>query len=65
MLAARRQAGLTLIELLVAVAIFSLLAALAYGGLINVLATRTAVDVESQRLANFQRAFLGIGRDLE
>ena len=65
MLAARRQAGLTLIELLVAVAIFSLLAALAYGGLINVLATRTAVDVESQRLATLQRAFLRIGRDLE
>jgi len=65
MLAARRQAGLTLIELLVAVAIFSLLAALAYGGLINVLATRTAVDVESQRLAKLQRAFLRIGRDLE
>lgn len=65
MLVARREAGLTLIELLVAVAIFSLLAALAYGGLINVLATRTAVDVESQRLATLQRAFLRIGRDLE
>jgi general secretion pathway protein J len=60
-----RQAGLTLIELLVAVAIFSIFAALAYGGLVNVLDTRRAVDVESQRLAALQRAFLRIGRDLE
>ncbi|WP_126452309.1 type II secretion system minor pseudopilin GspJ [Sulfuriflexus mobilis] len=60
-----RQAGLTLIELLVAVAIFSLLAALSYGGLVNVLDSRRAVDVESQRLATLQRAFLRIGRDLE
>lgn len=65
MFAARRQAGLTLIELLVAVAIFSLLAALAYGGLVNVLDTRAALDVESQRLATLQRACLRIGRDLE
>lgn len=60
-----RQAGLTLIELLVAVAIFSLLAALAYGGLVNVLESSRAVDEESQRLASLQRAFLRIGRDLE
>lgn len=59
------QAGLTLIELLVAVAIFSILAAMAYGGLVNVLDTRRGVDVESQRLATLQRAFLRIGRDLE
>lgn len=59
------QAGLTLIELLVAVAIFSLLAALSYGGLVNVLDSRRAVDVESQRLATLQRTFLRIGRDLE
>ena len=59
------QTGLTLIELLVAVAIFSLLAALSYGGLVKVLDARRAVDVESQRLATLQRAFLRIGRDLE
>jgi general secretion pathway protein J len=59
------QAGLTLIELLVAVAIFSILAALAYGGLVNVLDTRRSVEIESQRLATLQRAFLRIGRDLE
>lgn len=62
---ATRQAGLTLIELLVAVAIFSLLAALAYGGLVNVLESSRAVDEESQRLATLQRAFLRIGWDLE
>lgn len=60
-----RQAGLTLVELLVAVAIFSLLAALAYGGLVNVLESSRSVDVESQQLASLQRAFLRIGRDLE
>lgn len=60
-----RQTGLTLIELMVAVAIFSLLAALSYGGLVNVLDARRIVDVESQQLASLQRAFLHIGRDFE
>lgn len=59
------QGGLTLIELLVAVAIFSLLAALSYGGLANVLGKHRAVDEESQQLATLQRAFLRFGRDLE
>ncbi len=61
----KRQSGLTLIELLIAVAIFSILAALSYGGLVTVLDSSRAVGTESQRLAILQRAFLRIGRDLE
>lgn len=61
----KRQSGLTLIELLIAVAIFSIIAALSYGGLVTVLDSSRAVGTESQRLAILQRAFLRIGRDLE
>ena len=55
--------GLTLIELLVALAIFSILAGLAYGGLNSVLNTREAVEAESARLANVQRSFVRLARD--
>jgi len=55
--------GLTLVELLVALAIFSILATLAYGGLNSVLNTREAVKVESTRLANVQRSFVRLARD--
>ena len=60
-----KQSGLTLIELLIAMAICSVLAALSYGGLITVLDSSRAIETESQRLATLQRAFLRIGRDLE
>ena len=56
--------GLTLIELLVALAIFAILASLAYGGLNSVLNTREAVKEESTRLANVQRSFVRLARDL-
>lgn len=60
-----RQAGFTLLELLVALAIFALLAAMAYGGLNNVMQVRDASERHAARLAQLQKAFLWLGRDLE
>jgi len=56
--------GLTLIELLLALGIFSILAVLAYGGINSVLNTREAVDIESTRLAAVQRSYMRLSRDL-
>ena len=56
--------GFTLIELLVAMAIFSILATLAYGGINSVLETRQVVAVEAKRLADVQRSFVRLTRDL-
>lgn len=55
--------GFTLLELLVAVAIFALVSAMAYGGLQTVLETRNRVEAEGQRLGDLQLAFGVMGRD--
>ncbi len=60
-----RHQGLTLIELLLALGIFSILALLAYGGINGVLNTRQAVNQESTRLAAVQRSFVRLARDFE
>ncbi|HEY0720396.1 MAG TPA: type II secretion system minor pseudopilin GspJ [Gammaproteobacteria bacterium] len=60
----RRSRGFTLIELLVAIMIFSVLAAMAYGGLRSVLTSERAIDEASQRLAAIQQTMLFISRDL-
>jgi len=59
----RRQLAFTLIELLLALGIFSILALLAYGGLNSVLNTRETVTIESSRLAEVQRGFVRLARD--
>lgn len=60
-----RDDGFTLLELLVALAIFGLLAALAYSGLNNVMHVRAATEQHTQRLAQLQTAFLWLERDIE
>lgn len=60
----KRQAGFTLLELLVAMAIFAILAVMAYSGLNAVLDNRQALEVQSDRMRQLQTAFLLIGRDL-
>jgi len=60
----RRQAGFTLLELLVALSIFALLAAMAYGGLNTVLKTRRATDVQAERLTRLQQTFFWLERDI-
>ena len=59
------QRGMTLIEILVAMSIFAILATLAYGGLNTVLSTREAVTTEADRLSDLQRSFARLGRDFE
>lgn len=57
--------GMTLLELLIAVAVFAVLAALAYGGLNVVLNTSRVANDEAERLANVQRVLARLGADIE
>lgn len=57
--------GFTLLELLVALAVFAIMSIAAYSGLSNVLFTRAAVEMENRRLAMTQLAFHRLGQDLE
>jgi general secretion pathway protein J len=60
----RPAGGFTLLELLVALGIFVLLAAAAHTSLRSVLYTQAAVEVESRRLAEVQLAFHLLELDL-
>lgn len=57
--------GFTLLELLVAVAIFGVMAALAYGGLRGVLAARSETGAAAERLGDLQLGVTLISRDLQ
>lgn len=57
--------GFTLLELLVALAIFAVLATIAYGALNSVLAARRAVAAKGERLAALQTALMVMERDVE
>lgn len=59
-----RRHGFTLVELLVAVAIFAAVAAIAYGGLVQIAQTRGALAVQQDRFAALNRAMNDITRDL-
>jgi general secretion pathway protein J len=61
----RHTRGFTLIELLVALLIFAIFAAIAYGGLDQVLTAKARTTRESERLADLQTAFTWIARDIE
>jgi general secretion pathway protein J len=60
-----RQHGFTLLELVVAMSIFAVLAIMAYGGLDQVLRAREASDRVMNRVAELQMAWSLIERDLE
>jgi general secretion pathway protein J len=60
-----RSAGFTLLELLVALAIFALLAVMSYAGLSTVLNTEQVVDTEMERLTEIQRSVAFITRDIQ
>ena len=61
---AQRCAGFTLLELLVAIAIFAVVAAMAYGGLSSVLRARSSSDAGALQLRALQQSFMLLGRDL-
>lgn len=57
------SAGFTLLELLVAVAVFAVLSAMAYGGLRNVIDNSQQTSASMQRLQQVQITMLKISRD--
>jgi len=58
-------AGFTLLELLVALAIFGLLATMSYSGLRAVLEQQAGTGVEADRLAELQKIYMLMQRDIE
>ena len=61
----KRQAAFTLLELLVSLALFSILSIIAYGGLQSVLNARHQTEQQAQRLTELQMLFSIMGRDME
>jgi len=59
------SAGFTLLELLVALAIFGLLAAMSYGGLQAVLEQQSSTELAADRLGALQKMYLIMQRDIE
>jgi len=60
-----RPGGFTLLELLVAIAVFAVVAMLAYGGLASVLDAREDTAAAAQRLRALQLTMLMLQRDLD
>jgi len=56
--------GFTLLELLIAIAVFAIMSVMAYGGLSNVISNSTRVEAELEKLRNVQHAMFTITRDL-
>lgn len=61
----RTTCGFTLLELLVALAVFAIMATAAYSGLSNVLFTRAAVEQQARRLAAVQLAVFRLEQDIQ
>lgn len=61
----KRARGFTLLELVIAIGIFALLAAMAYGGLDSVLTTRRHVEESLAHLAASQKAYLRLRDDFQ
>jgi len=62
---ARDLRGFTLLEMLIALAIFGLLAVMSYSGLRAVLEHQFRTEAEADQLAELQKAYLVMQRDIE
>ena len=62
--ATRRQHGFTLLELLVAIAVFAIMAGIIQIGLVAILDARAEVDAVSEDLKRLQRSLQMLERDL-
>ncbi|MGK0270933.1 MAG: general secretion pathway protein J [Cocleimonas sp.] len=60
----KEQAGFTLLELLVAMVIFSLMSVMAYGGLSNVITGNEVIAEQEKRLKELQRTMMFLERDM-
>jgi len=60
----QRIHGFTLIEILIAIAVFAVMSAMAYGGLNSVMKQRAGLEEHANRLANLQKTFTIIERDI-
>jgi len=60
-----RHVGFTLLELLVALSVFSLVSVMAYSGLRTVLQSKQQTDLHAMRIHQLQSAVLMLERDLE
>lgn len=60
-----KYCGVTLLELLVALAIFAVIAVIAYSGLNITLTMRAQTDEHAAQLAELQMAFSRLGKDIE
>lgn len=58
-------AGFTLLEMLIALAIFSLLAVMSYGGLRTVMEQQAQTEADAERLGALQKTYLIMQRDIE
>jgi len=63
--AIQSASGFTLLELLVALAIFSLIAVMSYSGLTVVLNQQAATEIQAESLAKLQKVYLLLQRDIE
>lgn len=61
----RPASGFTLLELIVVIAIFGVMATMAYGGLASVLHTRARVEQSLARLAEYQKAYMHLRGDFQ
>ncbi len=57
--------GFTLLEVLIALAVFAVMSAMAYSGLNSVMRSRVGLEEHANRLVKLQKAFTIIGRDIE
>ena len=61
----QKNSGFTLIEVLIALAVFSVMSVMAYGGLKTVLNARNGTERAAERLGKLQMAFLLIQQDMQ